>query len=136
MNCPHPKSLQALLDETLPGEEQPTIQAHLETCERCQKVLEHLAAGGVTWDKTAENLTPHPARDETELFKVVEKLQDSSISADETRAENVAVPADIDLSFLQLSRQKPGNSLGRLDEFGDSVGRRQGRLRHCFEGVR
>jgi serine/threonine protein kinase len=115
MNCPNPKSLQQLLDETLPADEQPTIQAHLETCERCQKVVEHLAAGGATWDRTAQNLTPVPMRDETALFNVVEKLQDTPKSPDPTQAEAVKAPHDEDLSFLQPST-KP-DSLGRLDEY-------------------
>jgi formylglycine-generating enzyme required for sulfatase activity len=104
-----------LLDETLSAEEQPTIQAHLETCERCQKVLEHLAAGGATWDRTAENLTPQPVRDETALFNVVEKLQETPTSAEQTRAEGVTVPPDVDLSFLQPSQRL--DALGRLDEY-------------------
>ena len=35
MNCPDPKSLQALLDETLSADQQPLVEAHLGTCERC-----------------------------------------------------------------------------------------------------
>ena len=113
MQCPNPKSLQALLDETLAAEEQPTIQAHLETCPRCQKVLEHLAAGGVTWDKTAENLGK-PAGDETALLQAVNNLQ-SVPNPEQTQADASKPPLDVDLSFLQPS-EKP-NSLGRLDKY-------------------
>ncbi len=78
-------------------------------------MLEQLAAGGATWDRTAENLTPQPARAETALFDVVEKLQEMPPSADQTRAEGVTAPPDVDLSFLQPS-QRP-DALGRLDDY-------------------
>jgi serine/threonine-protein kinase len=124
--------LQQLLDDTLAAEQQPTVQAHLEKCAACQKKLEQLAAGGVTWDKTAQNLGPpptdmegSPSREETALVDALQKLQETPISAIQTQAESVPSqspgasdwikPADEDLSFLQPS-EKP-NSLGRLDEY-------------------
>jgi hypothetical protein len=115
MNCPQPQQLQQLLDDTLPADQQPPIQAHLDTCAACQKTLEQLAAGAVTWDKTAQNLGEKPPRDETALIAAVEKLHDTPTSAIQTQAENVSQPVDEDLSFLQPST-KP-NSLGRLDEY-------------------
>src|SRR6516165_6104788 len=115
MNCPQPQQLQQLLDDTLPADQQPTIQAHLETCAACQKTLEQLAAGGVTWDKTAHNLGEKPPRDETALIAAVEKLHDTPTSAIQTQAESLSQSVDEDLSFLQPST-KP-NSLGRLDEY-------------------
>ncbi|MBI3822037.1 MAG: protein kinase, partial [Planctomycetes bacterium] len=92
----------------------PTIQAHLETCGGCQQTIERLAAGGVTWDRTAQSLGDKPAPQETALIDAVEKLQSEPTSADLTR-EVPARPIDDDLSFLQPTT-KP-NSLGRLDEF-------------------
>src|SRR5438552_3814071 len=101
MQCPQPRILQQLLDETLPAQEQPTIQAHLENCPACQKTLEQLAAGGVTWDKTAHNLGEQPKSDETALVGALEKLQEDSTSALQTQTHIGKPPLDEDLSFLQ-----------------------------------
>src|ERR1022692_4669781 len=115
MPCPQPQQLQHLLDDALPADLQAILQAHLETCPACQKKIEQLAAGGVTWDKAAHNLGDRPKRDETALNDAVEKLQDTPTSAIQTQAESVSPPLDEDLSFLQPS-QKP-NSMGRLDDY-------------------
>ena len=114
MSCPAPHTLQQLLDESLPSEQQQPIKEHLETCPSCQKALERLAAGGATWDKTAENLREGSTRDETALFGVLEERYETSTSApDAPKAQ--WPPLDEQLAFLSPS-QKPG-SLGRLDEF-------------------
>ena len=114
MNCPQPQRLQKLLDESLPADEQQTLQTHLESCDACQKTLEHLAAGGVTWDKTAQNLAEEPKREGTALLGALEKLQETPTSAEQTRAE-AAHGFEEDLSFLQPSK-KP-EALGRLDKY-------------------
>ena len=115
MTCPLPQQLQQLIDETLPGDQQTALQSHLETCAACQKKVEQLAAGGVTWDKAADILNDKPNPTETALIDAVEKLQDTPTSAINTQAENVARPIDEDLSFLQPSQK--ANSIGRLDKY-------------------
>src|SRR5438309_456060 len=100
MPCPQPEELQHLLDETLPLEQQSPLQAHIEGCETCQKAIERLAAGGVTWDKTAQNLADKPATDEQALVNALGKLEDTPTSAIQTQAEPVGAPVDEELSFL------------------------------------
>src|SRR5262245_14634640 len=115
MQCPPPQQLQQLLDEALPPDQAETIQAHLETCEICLKKLEQLVAGGVTWDKTANNLAEQSTSDETAFLEAFEKLQSAPTSAMHTQADGAAAPADEDLSFLLPSKKK--GSLGRLDHY-------------------
>ncbi len=115
MECPQAKTLQQLLEEKLPADEQQAIQGHLDTCELCQKTIERLAAGGVTWDKTANNLSERPDQEPTALADAVEKLQNVSTDPLQTQAESAAAHLDDDIAFLQPS-QKPG-SIGRLDKY-------------------
>ncbi len=115
MPCPQPQILQQLLDETLPADQQQPIQTHLEECADCQKTLERLAAGGVTWDKTAQNLSEKPTPDEAALGDALAKLQEVPTCASNTHAESPVAPVDEELTFLQPP-QRPG-SLGRLDEY-------------------
>ncbi len=115
MTCPLPQQLQQLLDETLPVDQQEPIQAHLESCLACQETVERLAAGGVTWDKTAQNLSEKPAPSETALIDAVERLQDTPTAASDMHNASASVPVDEDLTFLQPP-QRPG-SLGRLDHY-------------------
>jgi regulation of enolase protein 1 (concanavalin A-like superfamily) len=115
MTCPLPQKLQQLIDETLPDDQQPAVQAHLETCPACQKKVEQLAAGAVTWDKAADILGDKPNPAETALIDAVEKLQDTPTSAIDTPTGPVERPKDEDLSFLQPSQK--ANSIGRLDKY-------------------
>jgi serine/threonine-protein kinase len=115
MPCPQPQLLQQLLDETLPAAQQPALQAHLDSCASCQKALERLAAGGVTWDKAAQNLGAQSTHQEPALEDAVARLQNASTDPDQTRAEPAGATIPDELTFLQPS-QKPG-SIGRLDEF-------------------
>src|SRR5437870_4054567 len=115
MACPAPQKLQQLLDESLAAEESKPLQTHLESCAACQKTLERLAAGGVTWDKTAENLAQGAIADDPALLETVAKLQDPSKNAEPTLGATSLPPHDENLLFLQPS-SKPG-SLGRLDKY-------------------
>src|SRR5262249_14271054 len=114
MDCPSREQLQQLLDESLPAAELPPLQAHLESCATCQRTLERLAAGGATWDKTAQHLAADGTGDEPALLQTVAKLQEPPRAAAPTQGES-APPRDDDLLFLEPS-SKPG-TLGRLDKY-------------------
>src|SRR5690348_13818363 len=99
MPCPQRNTLQQLLDEALPAEVQQTIQKHLENCAACQNTLERLAAGGVTWDKAAENLAEPSTPDESAMLDALEKLQETPTRGELTQGESPATSFDEDLSF-------------------------------------
>ena len=54
--CPHSDLLQALLDETLPDEQQPDVQKHVDSCDVCQQTLEHLEAEDGQLEELADHL--------------------------------------------------------------------------------
>src|SRR5262245_45560235 len=44
--CPEPAQLRRLINGSLTTDEQAHLTAHLDSCESCQKSIEHIAAGG------------------------------------------------------------------------------------------
>src|SRR5437660_10938572 len=115
MNCPNPTALQALVEKTLPAEQQPGVRSHLETCTHCREVFEQLVARDPNGHPTAEQRTPPALCLETALFDTAGKLPEAPTHSEPTQAERNAAPPEVDLSFLQPP-QRPG-ALGRLDEF-------------------
>lgn len=55
-SCPTTEQLRALLDESLPHDDQSTLQGHIEDCEICQKSLEALVAGTESWEAALGHL--------------------------------------------------------------------------------
>jgi len=53
-----PNRLRLLLDDQLPGDSQADVARHVETCRRCQRRLERLAAQAYWWSDAAELLRP------------------------------------------------------------------------------
>jgi serine/threonine protein kinase len=106
--CPDRDRLQALLDATLPQDEQGDLSRHLESCPICQQTLEGLVAGKDSWIGLANKLgSQTPAGPELKDVLAQAKAEG------ETQAESVA--GHLDLSFLQPS-DKPGH-LGRLAHY-------------------
>jgi hypothetical protein len=48
-NCPPVESWMQFLQETYPGHIRAGLAQHLDTCPRCQQVVEHLCRGNATW---------------------------------------------------------------------------------------
>jgi hypothetical protein len=115
MDCLSPQQLQQLLNDALPAEKLQLLQAHLDDCAACQRALERLAAGGNTWDKTAQHLGADASAEEAALLQTVARLEAPPPSAQVTQAPSAAPPRDDELYFLEPS-SRPG-SLGRLDKY-------------------
>ena len=102
-SCPDPARLRDLLDGTLADPDQAGLQAHLETCPRCQQTLEDLVADRADWADVARHLGG--ARPE--------------VDADDGNAEDTRTPsepgADLPLAFLSPS-DRP-DALGRLGHY-------------------
>ena len=63
-NCPTSSQLAGLLNGTLAEAEQSSLATHLEGCTRCQRELERLAAGALTWALTDARLELRRAEQE------------------------------------------------------------------------
>jgi tetratricopeptide (TPR) repeat protein len=71
--CPADEALQQLLDGTLPAGNQPTVEAHVETCGACQQALDRLTAfATAAWLPDGErpaSTTPRPTITHYELLE-------------------------------------------------------------------
>src|SRR3954452_20183044 len=118
ITCPDQERLRQLLDDALPAADEQALQEHLETCPQCRRVLESLAAGGVTWDQAARNLAGESSDEHTEpaLREVVAQLRGGppSTGGDETQAEAKFRVSD-ELPFLDAPRHE--GDLGHLDHY-------------------
>lgn len=113
-SCPNSERLRGLLDETLPADEQALLQAHIDHCADCQKALEKLVAGSVSWESAVEHLRDAAIEQSGEdplLAEAVERIKmnepsDSfSATASTVRITDYLTPSD-----------QP-NSLGRLGTY-------------------
>jgi WD40 repeat protein/serine/threonine protein kinase len=112
--CPDQDRLRGLLDETLTSQGQAELEAHLESCESCQRRLESLVAGGNSWLATRRLAEGQPVETMSPaLQQVVETLAGEGLPLEIHNAPG-GIEAD-SLAFLGLPRL-PGN-LGRLDHY-------------------
>src|SRR5947207_15205970 len=102
-HCPPRDRWSAFLRDELPADEQADLDAHLERCLDCQRILEDCAANRDVW-AGARSLRQPPSHDPA-LRTVMERLK---TDPDADPAAKVAVMPDI----LDPSDQ-PG-SLGRI----------------------
>jgi serine/threonine protein kinase len=121
--CPDPVQLRRLLEGSLPDAEQPVLAAHLESCPHCQRQLEQLAAGALTWEAVARQLkSGEHARAATapQLAAAIQSLKTQAASNDPPLAD---VSPDLPPGFLGPPSE-PGH-LGRLGDYEvhEEVGR-------------
>lgn len=109
-SCPDVSTLRALLDGTLPEQQQATTQAHVDQCPTCETALRQMTAGGESWIGMAEKLKGESS-DDPKLAAAMERLKTDDGSASET-GESVDPQRTID--FLQPSDDP--KSLGRLGQ--------------------
>src|SRR6478672_11537446 len=103
--CPSPDRWTALLSENLPEAEQHDLEAHLDHCPDCQRVIETCAAERSTWASVPRWLSAS-AESDAPLKTIIERLKKSP--------EDGAESTDMTLEFLDPSNH-PG-SLGRLNQ--------------------
>ena len=108
--CPPAELLKALLDGTLPEDQQLPTQSHVDGCAACQHVLETLVAGTESWDAAVGHLRGKSAPpDAAILSAAIRNLKaDEFIEASAREGSAAMKPLD----FLEPSDQ-PG-SIGRL----------------------
>jgi serine/threonine protein kinase len=110
--CPSPLRLQALLSSDLSQHDQLSIQAHLDQCEKCQRVLESLVDGQESWFGGVHHLTQATVVQETALERAMQQakqLNGEPTSADSFSSEPVV------LDFLKPTDQ--AGILGRLEHY-------------------
>ncbi|MBC8876360.1 MAG: protein kinase, partial [Planctomycetes bacterium] len=107
--CPNNDHLKALLDDTLPAEEQSTLEKHLETCSECRLRFERLASGGTSPNgeaRLAEALdSPDTALEELKAKLKTEPQSETTIGES---------PGDAAVSLDFLAPSENPQSLGRL----------------------
>jgi len=120
-SCPNPAQLARLLDGQAPQAEQPQLVAHLESCELCQRELERVAAGGMTWDAVASQLKPSADVKPTQLVAAMAQLK--AHGADSSEAPQMNHSPDLPAGFFAPPRE-PGH-LGWLGDYDvvEEIGR-------------
>ncbi len=110
--CPTIEQLKALIDGSLPDDQQPAVQTHVDGCAICQKSLESLVAGTESWDSAIGHLRDKASPEhETVLSDAIRRMK-----ADEyLESSGSGSPSVTDLSFLTPS-DRPG-SIGRLGPY-------------------
>ncbi len=108
--CPAPDVLSAWLDETLDAARRPEIEAHVESCERCQEILERQTRLSGFSERAAALCHPGGLVEAEQMHDVLEKIKqldhETETELDEPdRALNSLAPSDY-----------PG-ALGRLGRF-------------------
>lgn len=106
--CPAPDILSAWLDQTLDSARLPEIESHVETCARCQEILERLTRLSGFCEQTATQHLPNETGNAAEMHDLLEKIKqlDDDTELDEPeRVLKSLAPSDY-----------PG-ALGRLGRF-------------------
>ena len=95
--CPDAATLRALLDGTLPDDQQAATQAHVDRCPTCEVALRQMTTGGESWIGMAEKLKTGRA-DDPNLAAALDRLK-----ADDSSGSEPNEPADPQrtLDFLQ-----------------------------------
>lgn len=74
-DCPSEIDLQRLLDGTLPAADQPTLEAHIQTCSGCQQTLDQLTAfASGAWLPGPDKPTTTPLKPEIENYELAEEV--------------------------------------------------------------
>src|SRR5262245_21895920 len=110
--CPDPVRLRGLLDGHLASSEESALTEHLDSCERCQHLLDELSGGEPSWSRSATQVGPTTPPSNSAYWKALKQVEDGATRGD-TPSE--ATGEDVTLDFLSPS-DKPGH-LGRLDHF-------------------
>ncbi len=108
--CPSLKRWREFLTAQGSQADQSLLTAHLETCEKCQRELEHLAETNESWSGVARQLGRQPATHDYALRQVMDKLKSET---DNRTAPQVMGSKDWSLSFLD-----PPTQPGQLGRFG------------------
>lgn len=112
-SCPDSAELKALLDGTVPTDEQAELNSHLESCSHCQQSLEALVAGKETWSGMAQNLSQSEARSDADLERLMEEVKRPGQGRE---ADPESPPAEeLILDFLDPSDNP--EHLGRLGHY-------------------
>src|SRR5262245_33085360 len=104
--CPSPDRWSALLGNDLPTDEQLDLQAHLDNCPDCQRMLETCAADRAAWSAVPRWLGSCSESD-AQLQTVIERLKHSPDESPDT--------TDMTLDFLDPSERE--GSLGRINNY-------------------
>ena len=81
--CPDAATLRALLDATLPEDQQATTQAHVDQCRICEVALRQMTAGSQSWIGMAEKLKSG-SDDDPNLAAAMERLKTDDGSSAES----------------------------------------------------
>ncbi len=108
--CPDAATLRALLDATLPEEQQAATQAHVDQCRACEVALRQMTVGSQSWIGMAEKLKSSND-DDPKLAAAMERLKTDDGSGGES---DETVDPQRTLDFLQPSDDP--KSLGRLGQ--------------------
>jgi WD40 repeat protein len=116
--CPEPAELRRLISGSLPPEEQSQLTAHLDSCEMCQKAIEHIAAGGSGLLDCACQTNETNPEDTSAYWPALRKLEREvlrpALSAVTLPGADASFP-EISLEFLDPA-EEPG-TLGKLGRF-------------------
>ncbi|TXT38847.1 MAG: serine/threonine protein kinase, partial [Planctomycetota bacterium] len=96
--CPDAATLRAMLDGTLPDDQQAATQAHVDQCATCEAALRQMTAGGESWIGMAEKLK-NETTDNPKLAAALDRLKADDGSGGESSTP-VADPQRT-LDFLQ-----------------------------------
>ncbi len=111
--CPEPNRLKDLLDENLPAVELADLQKHLETCHRCQQVLQRLVADRPSWAEVATHLAQGQPAPDRGLQHLMDEIKADSSGAGTHGETASGDPVSID--FLSPSDQP--DHIGRLGPY-------------------
>ncbi len=96
--CPDAATLRALLDGTLPDDQQTATQTHVDCCPACETALRQMTAGGASWIGMAEKLKVG-TEDDPNLAAALDRLKADDGSGDES--SEPATDPQRTLDFLQ-----------------------------------
>ncbi len=98
IGCPDAATLRAVLDGTLPDEQQATTQFHVDRCPTCEAALRQMTAGGESWVGMAEKLKGG-CEDDPKLAAALERLKADDGSGGESSTSGTDPQRTLD--FLQ-----------------------------------
>jgi WD40 repeat protein len=112
--CPDPVRLEQLAGGELSAAEQAELTQHLDTCIRCQRVLEALTSVQESWVAAARaQRTTTPAADSA-YWRALRKLEQDEADLRETRLPDT-VTQELSLDFLEPAAD--AQYIGRLQDY-------------------
>ena len=116
--CPDAATLRALLDATLPEDQQAVTQAHVDQCRICEVALRQMTAGSQSWIGMAEKLKS-ANDDDPKLAAAMERLKtddgsgaESGEPVDPQRTLDFLEPADDPKLLGKLGRHEISEVIG------------------------